>query len=73
MTTWTDESYSDTLAASNELLRAAHELNEAIGSGGGATSPDDVLNALTEIREQVRLMGARLIRERFPNAVQTPS
>ena len=68
MTTWTDNSYSDTLTASNELLRAAHGLNEALGAGGGATSPDDVLNALLAMREQVRLMEVRLIRERFPNA-----
>ncbi len=68
MTTWTDESYSATLNASNELLRSAHDLNEALGSGGGATSPDDVLNALLAMREQVRLMEVRLIRERFPNA-----
>ena len=74
MTTWTDESYNATLSASNELLRAAHDLNEAIADQeGGATSPDDVLNALLEIREQVRLMEVRLIRERFPNAVQMPS
>ena len=73
MTTWTEKSYNNTLTASNELLRAAHELNEDIGSGGGAISPDDVLTALLAIREQVRLMEVRLIRERFPNAVQTPS
>ena len=68
MTTWTDKSYNDTLNASNDLLRSANDLNEALGAGGGATSPDDVLKALMDIRDQVKLMEVRLIRERFPNA-----
>lgn len=51
MSTWSDKSYNDTLTASNELLRSAHELNEALGSGVGATSTDDVLKALLTIRE----------------------
>ena len=53
MTTWTDKSYNDTLKASNELLRAATDLNEALGAGGGATSPEDVLKALLEMRELI--------------------
>ena len=53
MTTWTDKSYNAALQASNELLRLAHELNEALGAGGGATPPEAVLGALRGITEQV--------------------
>ena len=67
-TTWNDKSYNDTLTASNSLVRLATDLNDAMGSGGGATSPDDVLEALAVLREQVRLMEVQLLRERFPNA-----
>jgi hypothetical protein len=49
MTTWTDYTYNATLAGSNRLVGLATELNEAIGSGGGATSPDDVLCYLREL------------------------
>ena len=73
VTNWTDKSYGDTLAASNELLRAAQDLNEAIGSGGGATGPDDVLKALLSIREKVISMEVRLLGLRFPNANKMPS
>ena len=60
MTTWTDKSYADTLGDSNELLRAAQALNEALGAGGGATSPDDVLRALRQAHELINKMENRL-------------
>lgn len=46
---WTDKGYTATLDDSNKLLRAAHDLNEALGAGGGATSPDDVLRAVRQM------------------------
>ena len=49
--TWTDKSYNDTLKASNELLSLASELNERLGAGGGATSPEAALELLRRIRE----------------------
>lgn len=51
--TWTDKSYNDALKSSNELLKLATDLNESLGSGGGATSPEAVLKALRAINEQV--------------------
>jgi hypothetical protein len=56
MNTWTYKSYSAALEASNELVRAAAELNEAMGAGGGATSPEDVLMALKKIKQIVKAM-----------------
>lgn len=53
MATWADKSYNTALQASNELLRLSHELNEALGAGGGATPPEAVLMALKAITEQV--------------------
>lgn len=58
--TWTEESYNDTLKASNELLGAAYALNEALGAGGGATSPSDVLSALRQAHELINKMENRL-------------
>lgn len=46
---WTDYTYNTTLKASNRLVGLSTELNEAIGAGGGATSPEDVLRYLSEI------------------------
>lgn len=60
MNTWTDKSHTDTLADANELLRAAHALNEALGAGRGATSPDDVLRALSQAHELINQMENRL-------------
>jgi hypothetical protein len=60
MTTWTDNSYTATLSDSNELLRAAHALNEALGAGGGAISPDDVLRALGQVHALISKMENRL-------------
>ncbi len=55
---WTDKSYDAALQASNELLRRAHELNEALGAGGGATPPEAVLEAVGAIAEQVERLKA---------------
>lgn len=60
MTTWTDISYADTLGDSNELLRAARALNEALVAGGDAISPDDVLDALSQAHELINKMENRL-------------
>lgn len=49
MTAWTDYTYNTTLKASNRLVSLSTELNEALGAGGGATSPEDVLRYLREI------------------------
>lgn len=49
MSTWTDYTYNTTLAGSNRLVSLATELNDAIGAGGGATSPEDVLRYLREV------------------------
>lgn len=49
MSDWTDYSYNTTLKASNRLVGLSNELNEALGAGGGATSPEDVLRYLDEI------------------------
>lgn len=49
MIAWTDKSYTAALDASNELLRSAAGLNEALGAGGGATSPEAVLSCLRNI------------------------
>lgn len=49
MSNWTDYTYNTTLKASNRLVGLSTELNEAIGAGGGATSPEDVLRYLREI------------------------
>lgn len=46
---WTDYTYNTTLKASNRLIGLSTELNEAMGAGGGATSPEDVLRYLNEI------------------------
>lgn len=49
--TWTDKTYNETLKASNELVGLAMELNERLGSGGGATSPEAVLVLVNRMRE----------------------
>ena len=51
MSNWTSQNYDDALKGSNELLRAATDLNDALGAGGGATSPEQVLKALRDMRE----------------------
>jgi hypothetical protein len=61
---WTDYSYNTTLKASNRLLGLATELNEAIGSGGGATSPEDVLRYLSEITSMAESMKSVLTQDR---------
>ena len=50
---WDGQQFEDAVNASNELLRAAHALNDALGGGGGATSPDDVLLAVTAMAAQL--------------------
>lgn len=49
--TWTDKTYNETLKASNELVGLAMELNERLGAGGGATSPEAVLVLVKRMRE----------------------
>ena len=49
--TWTDKTYNATLKASNELVGLAKELNERLGAGGGATSPEAVLVLVKRMRE----------------------
>lgn len=49
--TWTDKTYNETLKASNELVGLAKELNERLGAGGGATSPEAVLVLVKRMRE----------------------
>ena len=58
MTTWTDKSY--TLCDSNELLRAVHDLNEALAADAGAISPDEVLRVLSQAHELINRMENRL-------------
>lgn len=60
LNTWTATTYDATLNDSNKLLRAAHDLNEGLGAGGGATSPDDVLRALSRAHELINKMENRL-------------
>jgi hypothetical protein len=49
MNAWTESTYDAALVASNGLANLAVELNDALGAGGGATSPDDVLRYLRQI------------------------
>lgn len=55
---WTDYTYNTTLKASNRLVSLSTDLNEAMGAGGGATSPEDVLRHLEGILEVAALMEA---------------
>lgn len=61
---WTDYTYNTTLKASNRLIGLSTELNEAIGAGGGGTSPEDVLRYLNEIISMAESMKSVLGQDR---------
>jgi hypothetical protein len=57
---WSDDTYNGTLRASNALTAAAVELNDRLGAGGGATSPETVLRILRQIINMAKSMAATL-------------
>ena len=44
-TSWSYAHWSDIELLSNELIVAAHEMSERIGSGGDSVSPDELINS----------------------------